>query len=81
MTQTLLMLLIRCLPMTLQTSWGCSYIISFIKCCWDTQNKCQKNIFSFDPEVNPTSYCGLTAFIKVAILASLCFTGQRIQVV
>lgn len=42
MTQTLLMLLIRCLPVTLQICWGCSYIISFIKCCWDTENKCQK---------------------------------------
>lgn len=42
MTQTLLMLLIRCLSVTLQANWGCSYTISFIKCCLDTQNKSQE---------------------------------------
>lgn len=64
MTQTLLMLLIRWLSVTLETSWGCSYITSFIKCCWDMQNKCQKYNFPFDPDVNPISYCGPYSFPK-----------------
>lgn len=70
MTQTLLTFLIRCLSVTLQTNWGCSYIISFIKCCLDTQNKChkKKNHLPFDPEVNPTSDCGHIALLKVPIL-------------
>lgn len=64
MTQTLLMLLIRWLSVTLQANWGCSYITSFIKSCWDMQNKCQKYNFPFDPDMNPISYCSLTAFQK-----------------
>lgn len=81
MTQTLLMLLIRWLSVTLQANWGCSYITSFIKCCWDMQNKCQKYNFPFDPDVNPISYCGLTAFQKMALLTGPCFSGQGIRVV